>query len=450
MATDILIGCAAGFAGDRFDTGLPLVAAIAASGRPGYLMYETLGERTLALAQQRRRTGAPGYLPDLDGFVSPVLAPCLDAGIPIVGNFGAADPMGGARRVAELCRAQGRTARIAAVLGDDLLETLDADAVCALVDDAERIAPSALVAANVYLGASGIAQALAAGADVVVTGRVADPSLAVGPLLHAFGWAPDDWDRLAAGTMAGHLLECGAQVTGGYFMDPGAKDVPDPADLGYPLAELDADGGVVITKPVGTGGCVTPRTVREQLLYEIHDPHAYLTPDVVLDIADVGLEELGPDRIRLAGSRGHPRPATLKATVCHDGGWLGEGEISYAGPNAEARGRLAIDILRTRIGRIGGLRTHFDLIGRSSVFNDRGGRHLARSAPAAPAVDVRVRAAVSGPERSAVGAAVREVEGLYIAGPAGGGGVRTGVTPLLASASAYVPRDLVRERVAFL
>jgi hypothetical protein len=451
MHSDILIGCAAGFAGDRFDTGLPLVRTIAASGRRGYLMFETLGERTLALAQQRRRSGSPGYLPDLDGFVTPVLGPCLEGRIPIIGNFGAADPLGGAKRIAELCRQEGRTARIAAVLGDDLLETLSPEEVCRLVDGADAsIAPASLVAANVYLGARGIADALNDGADVVVTGRVADPALALGPMLHAFGWAMDDWQRLAAGTMAGHLLECGAQVTGGYFMDPGAKDVPNPADIGFPIAEVDADAGLVITKPAGTGGCVTPRTVKEQLLYEIHDPGAYLTPDVVLDISEVEIEQLGDDRIRLAGSRGHPRPETLKATVCYDGGWLGEGEISYAGPNAEARGRLAIEILRTRIGRIGGVQAHFDLIGISSVFNDGKGAHLARAVAAGGARDVRVRVAVSGPARQAVGIAVREVETLYTTGPAAGGGVRTTVTPLLASASAYVPRTAVRERVVFL
>jgi hypothetical protein len=446
----ILVGCAAGFAGDRFDAGPPVVAAMVRDGRPAYLMYETLAERTLALAQQRQRTGGLGYLPDLEGFVAPVLGACLDAGIPIIGNFGAADPLGGAERIRQLSAAHGRSVRIAAVLGDDLLESLGADEVCRLLPSTEEpVDPSSVVAANAYLGARGIADALSQGAQIVVTGRVADPALALGPMLHAFGWSMDDWNLLAAGTMAGHLLECGAQVTGGYFMDPGFKEVPAPADIGYPLAEIDLDGDVVLTKPEGTGGLVSERTVREQLLYEIHDPSAYLTPDVVLDISEATVNQCGPDRVRISGARGRTRPDSLKATVCYDGGWHGEGEISYAGPNAEARGRLAIEILRTRLARISGLRTHFDLIGVSSMFNDDQGRHLAQ-VPARPVDDVRVRAGVSGRDQRAVQLAVREVECLYTGGPAGGGGVRLSVTPLLASASVFLPRTAVHERVQFL
>jgi len=448
----VLVGCAAGFAGDRFDAGSPLVEAMAADGRPAYLMYETLGERTLALAQQRRRSGAgPGYLPELEGFLAPVLRTCVKARIPIVGNFGAADPRGAAERAGRLCAELGATgARIAVVEGDDLLASLPREEVARLVSDAdEPIDPAAIVAANVYLGARPIAEALAARADLVVTGRVADPSLALGPMLHAFGWSDDDWDRLAAGTMAGHLLECGAQVSGGYFMDPGCKEVPRPADIGYPYAEVDEEGGFVVTKPPATGGLVSGQTVREQLLYEIHDPSAYLTPDVVLDLTGVTLADLGADRVRLTGSRGKPRPPTLKATICYDGGWLGEGEISYGGRNAAARGRLAIDILRTRVGRLGGLRSQFDLIGVAASFNDSRGEYLA-AASVDGVADVRVRLAARGAQQAEVRRALHEVEALYTNGPAGGGGVRLSITPLLASASAYVPREQVAARVSLL
>jgi len=335
------------------------------------------------------------------------------------------------------------------VLGDDLRETMQADDICRLAaENGHTIDPSKLVAANAYLGAAGIAGALGNGAEVVVTGRVADPALALGPLLHAFGWQFDDWDRLACGTVAGHLLECGAQVTGGYYMDPGAKDVDRPEDIGYPIAEIDVTGGFVLTNPAGTGGSVSLRTVREQLLYEIHDPSAYLTPDVVLDVCAVTLQQAANDRVQVSGGRGKPRPKTLKATICHDGGWLGEGEISYAGPNAEARGRQAIDILRKRVARLRDVQTHFDLIGVSSVFNDAASSHLATRSGSSN--DVRVRAAFSAGEVEDVRRAVREVEGLYTAGPAAGGGVRLSVTPLLASASVYVPRDVVRERVEFI
>jgi hypothetical protein len=452
VSDEVLIGCAAGFAGDRYDAGAAVATAMANDGRRAFLMYETLAERTLALAQQRQRSGSgPGYLAELDEFLRPVLPICLAARIPIVGNFGAADPLGAARRVGELCRELGvGPARVAAVLGDDLLAVMARDDVALLIaaDDAPVDAES-IIAANAYLGASEIAAALADGADVVVTGRVADPSLALGPLLRSFGWSMADWDRLAAGTMAGHLLECGAQVTGGYFMDPGFKDVPRPAEIGYPFAEIGGDGAIVMTKPPGTGGRVSSRTVREQLLYEIHDPAAYLTPDVVLDISGARVEDLGGDRVRLTGSRGHPRPPTLKATVCYDGGWLGEGEISYAGPNAQARGRLAIGILAARLARIGGLRAHFDLIGVSSLFNDTEGTRMARTAEG-DARDVRVRLAVSSDQQRDVRLALHEVEALYTTGPAGGGGVRLAVVPLLASASAYVPRERLRPSVSMV
>jgi hypothetical protein len=309
----------------------------------------------------------------------------------------------------------------------------------------------ALVSANAYLGARQIADALAARAQVVVTGRVADPALALGPMLAHFGWADDDWDRLACGTMAGHLLECGAQVTGGYFADPGVKDVPDVANAGFPIVEMHADGGFVVTKAAGTGGCVDRRTVTEQLLYEIHDPGCYLTPDVVADITETGLAEDGPDRIRVSGVRGHPRPASFKATLCYEGGWLAEGEVSYAGPNATARARLAADIVRERLGRLGlgDLPLRADLIGVASVLADDGGQWW-RHQPLPPREDVRVRIAAAAPTKEAAEAVTREVLALYTCGPAGGGGVRTQVTPRLASDSCFVPREWLHPTWSFV
>jgi hypothetical protein len=276
---------------------------------------------------------------------------------------------------------------------------------------------------------------------------VADPALALGPAIAHFGWAADDWDRLAGATMAGHLLECGAQVTGGYFADPGWKDVPKLASVGYPIAEIAQDGSCVITKPPRTGGRVELRNVKEQLLYEVHDPSAYLTPDVVADVGEAELALVGEDRVRLSGVRGHPRPATLKALAYFAGGWLGEAEISYAGPNAEARARLAMDIVRERIGDAMALR--FDLIGGCSIFGDDRGRMLAGT-PERGLEDVRMRAAGRHQEQQEIERLLREVYSLWLCGPAGGGGVRTSKRQRLSNVACYVPRERVPASFTFI
>ena len=339
---------------------------------------------------------------------------------------------------------------IAMVEGDDLTGLLSADELARRETGGSILrGTTKIIAANLYLGAEPIARALDQGADIVVTGRVADSALALGPLIHAFGWKYDDWDRLAAGTLAGHLLECGSQITGGYFADPSFKDVPGIADLGYPIAEIDADGGMVITKPAGTGGRVDRLTVIEQLLYEIHDPSAYLAPDVVLDVTDVMVEELAPDRVRVIGARGKPAPETLKATVCVDGGVLGEAEISYAGLNAAARARLAAEIIGTRMRkRAPHLVFRMDAIGVVSVLGENGGTLSRPWASDAP--DVRLRFAAQSAIAADVELLLDEVEALYCAGPAGGSGVRRRLTPRLASASCLIERQFAAPRVTML
>lgn len=443
----LLIGCGAGFSGDRWDGAVPVVATLSGSGEPAVLIFETLAERTLALAQLKRRQDPDsGWEPSLERFLEPVLGDCVEAGIPIVSNFGAANPVGAARAIHALAGRLGlRALRVAVVEGDDLRVSLAPDQMAELLPDS--LQDTALVSANAYLGAQEIAQALRAGADVVVTGRVADPALALGPLLAHFDWDLEDWDRLACGTMAGHLLECGAQVTGGYFADPGVKDVPGLAQVGYPIVEVSQDGTFIVTKAQATGGRVDRQTVTEQLLYELHDPSQYLTPDVVADISDVELEQVGPDRVRVCGVKGHPRPSTLKATLCYEGGWLAEGEISYAGPQATARAQLAASVVRDRLNQLGhgGLKLRADLIGVTSVLADDDGRwwhdHVAPSSD-----DVRLRLAAACVSKAQAEAVVREVLALYTCGPAGGGGVRTHITPRLASDSCHVPRQWLQPR----
>jgi Acyclic terpene utilisation family protein AtuA len=449
--TKVFIGAAAGFAGDRSDAGAPLVDALAAQSGPRFLMFETLAERTLALCQlERRQHPQRGYSPALERLLPPVLARCLSSGIRIVGNFGGANPAAAARRIAEMARSIGlRVPRIAIVEGDDIVTRLSAADLAAREIGGTSLAQRRkIISANIYLGAQPIVQALDQDADIVVTGRVADSALALGPLLHAFRWRADDWNRLAAGTLAGHLLECGAQVTGGYFADPGYKDVPDLADVGYPIAEIDQDGEIVITKPTGTGGVVDRLTVVEQLLYEIHDPSAYLAPDVILDLTDVEIAEIDKDRVRVCGARGKPAPETLKATVCFDSGLLGEAEISYAGPNAPARAQLAADVVRERLRkRVPRLEVRIDAIGVVSVLG--AGRSPADFRQA-QANDVRLRFAAQSTDAEQIEMLLDEVEALYCAGPAGGAGVRRRITPRVASASCLIERSYAQPRVTMV
>lgn len=446
------IGSGAGFSGDRIDAPQSVVAAMAAAGEGGAIVFETLGERTLALGQiARKQDPQRGYEPLLEDMLEPVLAQCVASGIVIVGNFGAANPPAAAAAIQALAGRLGLgELRIAVVDGDDLLGRIDLSQTERW--DGDEHVPDVdgdVIAINAYLGASTIADAIRAGAQIVVTGRVADPALALGPLVAHFGWSWDDLDRIAAGTLVGHLLECGSQVSGGFFADPGIKDVPDSANIGFPIAEVEADGSFVVTKAAGTGGLVDLRTVKEQLLYEVHDPAAYLTPDVTLDITQVELEQVGPDRVRVTGAKGHPAPKKLKATVSFYGDWLGEAEISYAGPNALARARLAITTINERL-RLRGLpvRHRADVIGTVSVFDSHDGSLLDDYGDAA-AGDYRVRFAFGASSQREVERAVQEVNALYCCGPAGGGGVRQSVRPRVRTLSHMVPRELVRSSFQF-
>jgi Acyclic terpene utilisation family protein AtuA len=303
-----------------------------------------------------------------------------------------------------------------------------------------------LLSANAYLGAEPMAQALTAGADIVITGRASDPALFLAPMIHAFGWAMDDWNLLGQGTVAGHLLECAGQVTGGYFADPGYKDVADLARLGFPIGEVGEDGSLVITKVAGSGGAVTAQTCKEQLLYEVHDPTKYFQPDVVADFSQVKVDEIGPDRVRVSGGRGAKRTDTLKVSVGYVDSYIGEGQISYAGPGALARGRLALEIVRERLKltNVAASELRFELVGVDSLHGPE------VSARDGEPYEVRVR--VSGRTEN-LREAVRignEVETLYTNGPAAGGGAWKSARDVIAVASVLLPRELAKPQVRFV
>jgi hypothetical protein len=441
----IRIGSGAGYSGDRIEPAVEL----AQKGDIQYLVFECLGERTVALAQQARMKNPDGgYDPLLEERMRAVLQICAEKGIKIVTNMGAANPEAAARKTAEIAKSLGLSAlKIAAIVGDDVLDACkDGDLEIMEFDGTIRQLGNRLLSANAYLGAEPMAQALTSGADIVITGRASDPALFLAPMIHAFGWAMDDWNLLGQGTVAGHLLECAGQITGGYFADPGYKDVPDLARLGFPIGEVGEDGSLVITKVAGSGGAVTARTCKEQLLYEVHDPKKYFQPDVVADFSGVSVEEIGPDRVRVSGGRGTQRTDTLKISVGYVDSYIGEGQISYAGPGALARGRLALEIVRERLKLTGvaASELRFELVGVDALH----GAEI--SARANEPYEVRVRV---GGRTENLREAVRignEVETLYTNGPAAGGGAWKSARDVVAVASVLLPRELAKPQVRFV
>jgi Acyclic terpene utilisation family protein AtuA len=445
------IGAGAGYAGDRIDPALDL----AERGQLDALVFECLAERTIALAQLRRRADPEaGFDPMLMARMRAVIPACVANGTTIITNMGAANPLAAGHAVLAVAKElKLPRLRVAVVLGDDVLDWVQQPGQIdlPLIDSADcvRSLGGRLISANAYLGADALLPALAAKADVIVTGRVADPSLFLAPLMQHFGWAPDDWALLGKGLAVGHLLECAAQVSGGYLADPGRVDVPDLHRVGFPLAEVDADGGTVITKLPGTGGRIDRLSCTAQLLYEVEDPAAYLQADVTGDFSGVRFTEPDVNRVRVEGATGHARPEQLKASLGYTDGFIGEGQISYAGPGARARGELALDILRHRLAdadlspSLAGFERRAELIGVNAMHGP------ALGADREP-YEVRVRLAVRCETRVQAERVGQEVEALYLNGPAAGGGVTQSVREVVAVASVLVPRDAVKPCVEML
>jgi hypothetical protein len=442
----VRIANGAGFWGDYPDA----TARLLETGRFDYLQLEYLAEVTMGvLARMRESHPERGYAADFLRFViEPHLGELLDRNITVVTNAGGVNPEACAREIRDVAARNGRDVRVATVSGDDVtdaLDDLDPDSlrhfdtgapVDEITDDVVR--------AVAYLGAFPIAEALDTGADVVVTGRVVDPALTLGPLVHEHGWTRDDHDLLASGVVAGHLIECGTQVTGGNFL--GDWRAVDFENIGYPIAEVTRTGEVTITKPPGTGGVVSTETVKEQLVYEIGDPTAYTTPDVEADFTSLQLEPAGEDAVRLEGISGSERPERYKATVHHRNGYKLNGKLLYSRPDALEKARRAADILDRRIEALDltVAETNAEFVG-----------HDATHGPAAPEREayneILLRFAARGPDEDALRRLGMEFAPLSMAGPPSVTGLTDGgrprPQPIVDTWPTLVPRSVVDPEV---
>lgn len=446
----VRIGAGLGFYGDAWAP----VRATLERGDVGYIGSDHLAELTLAiLRKDQARDPSLGYTRDLVPMLCDLWPLARARGVRFVLNAGGLNPAGAGRAVAAAFRSRGWGARVAVVTGDALLPDLDellaSGESLAHLDTGEALGAvrERLVFANAYLGAEPIARALGLGADIVITGRVADAALFLGPLIHEFGWAPDDWKRLAQGLVTGHLLECSGQGSGGNFGSAGHwAEVPDPGRIGFPIAEVQADGTAVITKAPGTGGRVDFHTVRQQLLYEVHDPHRYVSPDVVLDMGTLRLDDLGGDRVQVSGATGLPRPERLKVVAGYEDGWMGSAVVGFSWPDAWRKARAVARQVRASLAEAGvrvddfveehlGLDTflgpHADLSGRDQLN------------------EVWLRLAIRTPDKAVADGFGRHLPWLALSGPPYMGGFH-GITPasrLLGLWPSTVARHRVEPRV---
>lgn len=449
MGKTIRIGAGSAWWGDRVEP----ARLNAEKGDLDYLCFETMAEATISAAQVRARRDPsfPGYDTYLDERMKAVLPGCMRRGTRIVTNQGWINPDGAAERIVHWLRELGHRGVKVASVGGGLITDRVLDLTDTILENGEPTSTLAsnLISGEVYLGAEPIAEALAAGARIVVTGRVADPSIFMAPMMHEFGWDPLDHRRLGQGNGIGHLLECGAQVTGGYFSDPGFKDVPEPWNLAFPIAEVEEDGAAVLTKVGGTGGAVNLMTVKEQLLYEVHDPANYITPDVVVDFTTTRLEQVGPDRVRVTSIGGKPRTPTLKVSISCFEGFIGEDMFFYAGEGAMRRARLAKRILeeRFRIVDLKADEVRIDFLGVNAIHG-----------PASPAewpepYEVAVRVAARTRTREEAIKVGREVDGMAVSGIAHTGKRvphQERTREIVGVWSSLVPREKVQPSIRYL
>lgn len=445
----IRIGSGAGYAGDRLEPALTLME----KGNLDYIIFECLAERTIAIGQEQKlKNPNKGYNELLEYRMDQVLPLVKEKSVKVITNMGSANPEAAAEVIREIALKKGIAGlKIAAVLGDDISDRIQQymDYDVLELNTKLKAIENKIISANAYIGVEGIIEALKKGADIIVTGRVADPSLVLAPIMYEFDVKEDDYDRIGKGIMTGHLLECAGQITGGYFADPGLKDVPELWNLGFPIAEISEDGEVVITKVEGTGGQVTTATCKEQLIYEIHDPAAYITPDGVADYTNITMEQIGKDRVLIKGATGKPKTDILKVSIGYQDCFIGEGEISYGGSNAYEKAKLGAEIVVKRLGSTGVKydELRVDYIGVNSLYRE----HISNGMFTVPPKNTEVRLRVSGRTATKAEAVkiANEVEALYTNGPAGGGGATKSAKEIVSIASIFIPRSHIKIKVIY-
>ncbi|MGI9622944.1 MAG: acyclic terpene utilization AtuA family protein [Acidimicrobiales bacterium] len=433
MSRSISIGSGSAWSDDRLDW----AAELADSGLVTYMGFDCLAERTMALAQVRRlndeTAGQDQRIPELMQRFSPFLS----RGGKMVGNFGAANSTAAADDVLRgLFENDLSGIRIGVIHGDDVLDhVLDQDLELPELGVTARDMANQVVSANAYIGAEPIVELLDEGAQFVLGGRIADPSLYVGPIAYEMGWDLDDWAKMGTATMVAHLLECGTHATGGNYVDPPFR-VLDLVHLGFPLAHVSEEE-LIITKLDGTGGAVDTGTMKTQLAYEIHDPTAYLTPDSTADFSQVEIEEIGPDRVRVSGANGRERPDNLKVLVGVDQGWKVVTEVSYGGPGCVDRAQLGADIVAKRLEPFAGSidEVLYEMHGLNALFGDRLGADNPN--------EVRLRIAARCDDKATADRVAFESQYLW-QGPAGAGGIATQMAPAIGVTPALLPRDDVK------
>jgi len=445
----IRIGSGAGYAGDRIEPAVELME----KGNLDYIAFECLAERTIAIAQEEKlKNPEKGYNNLLENRMEKVLPLCSEKHIKIITNMGAANPYAAVRAIKRIAEEKGvRGLKIAAVLGDDIFDSIDKYMNYNILELGEKLKTleGKIVSANAYLGVDGIVEALRNGADIIVTGRVADPALFLAPIIYEFGWDINDYNLIGKGIMTGHLLECAAQVCGGYFADPGYKDVPDTWNVGFPIAEVSENGDVVITKVEDTGGLVSTATCKEQIIYEIHDPSAYITPDGIADFTKITMEQVGKDRVLIKGATGREKTETLKVSVGYMDCFIGEGEISYGGSGAYERAKLAGEIVKKRLDYIDAdiEELRIDYIGLNSLYKDYISDSMVNDRTQLG--EVRLRVSGRTKDRKNAELIANEVEALYTNGPSGGGGAMKSVKQIGSIASIFVPRSDIKIEVLY-